>query len=98
MTYPRNLYRPAGPSPEDGREMVTVSNHIEERGYIDAGYTPGESIDPLDHDKNGEKGGSISGGSGDEVKILRAEYKRVTGKSPFNGWTAAQLSEKIAAA
>lgn len=32
------------------------------------------------------------------VAPLRAEYERVVGKKPFNGWDAATLQEKIAAA
>lgn len=34
----------------------------------------------------------------DEIKALRAEYEAKLGKKPFNGWKAAALREKIAAA
>lgn len=34
----------------------------------------------------------------DDINALRAEYKAKLGKSPFNGWNAATLKEKIAAA
>lgn len=34
----------------------------------------------------------------DDIKALREEYKRVTGKKPFSGWDAAALREKIAEA
>lgn len=49
--------------------------------------------DPLDHDCNGEKGGSTSA-SGD-LKALRAAYKEKFGKKPFNGWDEAKLKEKL---
>lgn len=38
------------------------------------------------------------GDGGDDLKALRAEYKAKLGKNPFNGWSAAELQEKIAAA
>lgn len=34
----------------------------------------------------------------DALADLRAEYQRVLGKRPFNGWDADELREKIAAA
>lgn len=51
--------------------------------------------DPLDHDFDGEKGGSVTAPG--DLKALRAEYKRVIGKAPFNGWDEATLREKMAA-
>jgi len=30
-----------------------------------------------------------------DLQALREEYKEVTGRNPFNGWNAEQLSEKI---
>ena len=32
----------------------------------------------------------------EDIASVRAEYERVTGKKPFNGWTIAQLREKMA--
>jgi hypothetical protein len=52
--------------------------------------------DPLDHDGDGRKGGSESGGP--DLKELRAEYQAVVGKRAFAGWDAETLREKIAAA
>lgn len=34
----------------------------------------------------------------DDLSFLRAEYQRVIGKRPFNGWKADELRAKIAAA
>lgn len=34
----------------------------------------------------------------DDITFLRAEYQRVVGKRPFNGWDAATLRKKIAEA
>jgi len=33
---------------------------------------------------------------GPDIAALRAEYEKVFGKKPFNGWNAQALSEKIA--
>lgn len=51
----------------------------------------------LDHDSNGREGGSSSA-VGDEMPVLRAQYREKLGKNPFNGWDAATLREKIASA
>lgn len=52
-----------------------------------------EPRDPLDHDSDGRKDGSESGG--DALKALRAEYHDVVGKRPFAGWDADTLRAKI---
>jgi hypothetical protein len=36
--------------------------------------------------------------TGDDLAALRAEYREKLSKNPFNGWDAATLREKIAAA
>jgi hypothetical protein len=36
--------------------------------------------------------------AGEDLTALRAEYREKLGKNPFNGWDAATLREKIAAA
>jgi hypothetical protein len=50
----------------------------------------------LDHDHNGKEGGARK--QPGDLAPLRAEYEAVVGKKPFNGWDAATLREKIAAA
>jgi hypothetical protein len=57
-----------------------------------------DRLTQLDHDRVGAPGGSKSGGGGSEIAALRAEYKTLVGKAPFNGWNADTLREKIAAA
>jgi hypothetical protein len=51
--------------------------------------------DPLDHDKDGKKGGSKPAERSDEITKLRADYLGVVGKKPFHGWTAEELQAKI---
>lgn len=43
------------------------------------------------------KAGSDDGSSGDTRVALRAEYKALSGKNAFGGWSAEVLAEKIAA-
>lgn len=57
----------------------------------------GTSRPQLDHDRDGLAGGSVTA-QGDDIAALRAEYQTKLGKRPFNGWDAATLREKIAAA
>mgnify|MGYP006876345144 FL=1 len=51
--------------------------------------------DPLDHDGNGKKGGSLKPPADDELKALRAEYSARFGKKAFGGWDAAELRKRI---
>lgn len=62
--------------------------------YIESGYAVPADADPLDHDGDGEKGGSIAQ-TGEDIPALRARYKEVLGKAPFNGWDAAELTRRI---
>ena len=51
---------------------------------------------PLDHDGNGEPGGSkIPDGDKEALNKLRAEYTELLGKKPFPGWDAAELQKRI---
>jgi hypothetical protein len=58
---------------------------------------PEDLAERFDHDGDKKPGGSKKQ-SGDDLPALRAEYKAKLGKAPFNGWDAATLREKIAAA
>lgn len=51
----------------------------------------------LSHGRPGEEGGSKRR-AGDDIAALRAAYEKKLGKRPFNGWDAATLRDKIAAA
>ena len=53
---------------------------------------------PLDHDGNGQPGGSEKpDDAAGDLASLRAEYQKVFDKKPFPGWDAVTLREKIAA-
>ncbi len=56
----------------------------------------GAPLSQLDHDSDGKPGGSTSGGSGDDMKALRAEYAAKLGKNPFPAWDADELKRRIA--
>lgn len=68
--------------------------------HIEAGsaaLADAPELSQLDHDGDGEPGGSIAA-SGDDLKGLRAEYEALVGKRAFPGWKADKLAELIAAA
>jgi len=65
-----------------------LSNHPE--------FTVSGKRDPLDHDGDGKKGGSVAPADG--LAELRAEYAEKVGKRPFAGWSAEELQRRIAAA
>ncbi len=54
-----------------------------------------QESDPLDHDKDGKKGGSKSVPEDDQLKKLRDDYQEVFGKKAYHGWDAKTLQEKI---
>ena len=55
--------------------------------------------DPLDHDGDGKKGGSLSDDQrvvpGSATDSLRAEFKELTGKDADSRWGAARLAAEI---
>lgn len=73
-------------------------DHDERRREIYERAVGAEELPAFDHDGDGKPGGSISGGSGEGIKALRAEYTRIIGKKPFAGWKEDQLRERIVAA
>ena len=56
------------------------------------------AADPLDHDGDDKKGGSVLVEPTDELVELRAEYAAVIGKKAYHGWDADTLRAKIAEA
>lgn len=55
-------------------------------------------ISPLDHDHDGEPGGSTAPADPDgDLNALRDHYEALAGKRVFNGWDADTLRAKIAA-
>lgn len=49
---------------------------------------------PLDHDKDGHKGGSPR--QPGDLSAVRAEYRAKLGKQPFYGWDEAEMRRRIA--
>lgn len=77
-------------------DHFTTKNERDARILIGIGKARRASLPQLDHDRDSREGGSKL--SEENLTALRAEYQRVVGKRPFNGWDAATLREKIAAA
>lgn len=61
----------------------------------DADETPAKA-DPIDHDGDGVKGGSIPASeASEEIQQLRDQYTAMTGKKPHHLWKAARLQSEI---
>lgn len=58
-------------------------------------WEPVDALPQLDHDGDGHPGGSVTA-QGDDLPALRARYKELAGKNPFNGWDAEELMKRIA--
>ena len=58
-------------------------------------WEPADDLPQLDHDGDGHPGGSVTA-QGDDLPALRARYKELAGKNPFNGWNAKELTRRIA--
>jgi ribosome-binding protein aMBF1 (putative translation factor) len=56
------------------------------------------AIDPLDHDGDGQKGGSPKPQASDNLTALRTQYQEKVGKRPSHGWDEKTLAAKIAEA
>ena len=84
-------YEPHPVSLERKRELNAQGFKI-----IDARFAPPR--DPLDHDGDGKKGGSLKPDGGDDLDAARATYSEVVGKRPFHGWDVQTLNAKIAEA
>jgi hypothetical protein len=64
-------------------------------GYARADVVAGaEAGDPLDHDGDGQNGGSKD----PELDALRAEYHETVGKRAYHGWDVDTIKNKIAEA
>lgn len=102
--YPCLMFRSPGPHKMPGKDgptygYVGVNDEDEELAALEKGYVRSRNAaigrgDPLDHDGDGKKGGSLAHG-GDEVKALREQYEARFGKKPFGGWGADKLREKL---
>lgn len=95
MRYGTRMLKAGEPFEADGpmsRTLLALG-----RAELHAKQAKAPKLDPLDHDKNGRKGGSPKP-AGDDLAELRAEYQTAVGKRPFHGWDAATLRERISEA
>jgi len=60
-----------------------------------AGHPEFIPADPLDHDGDGEKGGSLPDAPDDELEALRLRYEELAGKKPHHMMKAPRLIEEI---
>ena len=82
--------------PVHGAKVATMDMEATyDEGHGWERFDPTVKVDPLDHDMDGKKGGSLPQ-SGDDVKALRAAYTEKFGKKPFAGWNADTLKQKLA--
>lgn len=80
--------------PSDAVDELVAAGKASLPDAVDVDAKP--NLPQLDHDGDGNPGGSTSGGNGDEIAALRARYQEIAGKKPFNGWSAEELEGKIA--
>ncbi len=88
-------YAPHGPRTrgvdvgEEGKDMRPQQTGL--------GYLTRDVQHPLDHDGDGNPGGSLKpADAGDDIAAVRAEYYAAFGKRPFAGWDVAALRAKLA--
>lgn len=93
QTFPA-WYGPADSDPIEVRSALEIQDGwVEHFGHYDHPRGCWVPNDPLDHDGDGEKGGSITAPG--DMKALRAEYQAKFGKRAFNGWDEATLRAKL---
>ncbi len=76
----------------------TVSDGFGQRMIDEERAIRVDELSQLDHDDDGEPGGSTAPESSDDLAELRKQYKDVLGKNPFPGWGADELQRRIDAA
>jgi len=65
-------------------------------GYFQITEGAAKKPAPLDHDADGNKGGSLPADASEaEIQRLRAEYTELTGKKPHHLWREPRLQEEI---
>lgn len=82
-----------------GRVLEAIGYAEEVQGGTYAAPQPKRStkrVDPLDHDRDGKRGGSTTPGPSPELQAAREEYKRVTGKNFFSLWDIEELKARQA--
>lgn len=90
QTFPSWRYGPGGEA-----RVFDRADDVPE-GWEDHPRGLPDFADPLDHDGDGEKGGSTS--AIDDLKALRVAYQAKLGKRPFPAWDTAELNRRMEAA
>lgn len=86
----------------DGAEMICETEADVPKGWarhpslLNATKPTHETVNVLDHDGDGNPGGSAAPENTDRLKELRAEYQALVGKRPFPGWDEAELERRMA--
>ncbi len=80
----------------DGQAVDLPEGDASEAEAIDLNEDERAHLPQLDHDQNGEAGGSESGGEGEDIAALRAEYKELLGKAVFPGWDVEEIRRRMA--
>lgn len=86
----------------NGEESIFTTPEQVPVGWADhpsafADKKPAPEAKAFDHDGDGKPGGSVAPEPTDDLKTLRASYRELTGKKPFPGWDADELTKRIAA-
>lgn len=82
---------------EDHVEIEDSPREAPAAPVVDPAPTPPvPARDPLNHDGDGHKGGSVAQPRTEDLAAVRAEYEAVVGKRAYHGWTADDLRQKIA--
>jgi hypothetical protein len=100
LEYPAMLYKRDGTMLQWDGEMfdhLIVNNADEAKAALSDGWSAGKpKKDAPKKDKpKAEEKEALEKDEGD-LKALRAEYKKLSGKAPFNGWNGDALKARIA--
>lgn len=97
---PLDVPTPAGPVilPANGELPVTLgaldAAIMEQSPYVEISEGGKPSHDPLDHDGDGRKGGSLPA-SDREMDDLRAQYEELFGDAPDGRWGEKRVRDAI---
>lgn len=83
---------------ENGQFVSVPASRVER--LLDLGWAKLAEPDlpQLDHDGDGEPGGSVAPDATPDLAALREAYVQVLGKKPFSGWGPVELQRRIDAA
>lgn len=87
-------------APRREAELLVAAGYATRRMTASPVTTPQavQRTDPLDHDHDGRKGGSVAAVSSEDLTALRKAYAEKLGKRAFPGWGADELQRRMAEA